>query len=82
MKLHARVSGVVTIELWQRMAGSLSVGDAFQITAGCDKQLATCKSKFDNAVNFRGFPHMPGNGFITRVPKLEGRDHTGKKLTS
>ena len=31
------------------------------MTAGCDKSFATCKAKFDNAVNFRGFPHLPGN---------------------
>lgn len=82
VKLHARISGVVTIELWERMSGAVAAGDAFAITAGCDKQVATCRTKFSNAANFRGFPHMPGNDFITRVPKLEGRDHTGKKIVS
>ena len=41
------------------------LGDTFTVTAGCDKQFATCQAKFANAVNFRGFPHMPGNDFIT-----------------
>ncbi|TKT81235.1 DUF2163 domain-containing protein [Aquamicrobium sp. LC103] len=36
-------------------------GDGFDIRAGCDKQFATCRSKFGNSVNFRGFPHLPGN---------------------
>lgn len=36
-------------------------GDAFSIAAGCDKTFATCKAKFANALNFRGFPHLPGN---------------------
>ena len=36
-------------------------GDAFRIIAGCDKSFATCKAKFDNGLNFRGFPHLPGN---------------------
>ena len=36
-------------------------GDTFDITAGCDKSFATCKAKFANALNFRGFPHLPGN---------------------
>ena len=31
------------------------------IRAGCDKAFATCKAKFDNASNFQGFPHLPGN---------------------
>jgi uncharacterized phage protein (TIGR02218 family) len=82
VKMHARVLGVVTVEVWQRMPGPVVAGDAFTITAGCDKQIATCRAKFANAVNFRGFPHMPGNDFVTRVPKLEGRDHTGRKIVS
>lgn len=40
---------------------AIDPGDAFQIVAGCDKTFATCKSKFGNALNFRGFPHLPGN---------------------
>ena len=36
-------------------------GDTFTVTAGCDKRFATCRSKFDNQLNFRGFPHLPGN---------------------
>lgn len=38
-----------------------SPGDTFQIVAGCDKRFVTCKEKFANPVNFRGFPHLPGN---------------------
>jgi uncharacterized phage protein (TIGR02218 family) len=33
------------------------------ITAGCDKSFATCKARFDNGINFRGFPHVPGSDF-------------------
>ncbi len=36
-------------------------GDTFTIVAGCDKTFATCKEKFGNHQNFRGFPHLPGN---------------------
>lgn len=39
----------------------VAVGDTFAIAAGCDKGFATCKAKFANGVNFRGFPHLPGN---------------------
>ena len=35
------------------------------LTAGCDKQLATCRAKFANAASYRGFPHMPGNDFLS-----------------
>ena len=58
-----------TIELWQPMAHAIAPGDTFTVTAGCDKQFATCQAKFANAVNFRGFPHMPGNDFVTAVAR-------------
>lgn len=35
---------------------------------GCDRTLATCASRFGNAVNFQGEPHLPGNDLITRYP--------------
>jgi uncharacterized phage protein (TIGR02218 family) len=34
------------------------------VTAGCDKSLATCRDRFANLLNFRGFPHMVGNDFV------------------
>ena len=37
---------------------------AVTLTAGCDKQFATCRDRFGNADNFRGFPHMPGRDFV------------------
>jgi uncharacterized phage protein (TIGR02218 family) len=36
-------------------------GDRFTVRAGCDKHFATCRAKFSNPENFRGFPHLPGN---------------------
>ena len=45
----------------------IAAGDAFAVTAGCDKRFATCRDEFANGVNFRGFPHMPGNDFVTRA---------------
>ncbi|MDB4970794.1 MAG: hypothetical protein JWN44_6483 [Myxococcales bacterium] len=36
-----------------------AVGDAFTIAAGCDKQQATCSSKFGNLTHFRGLPYIP-----------------------
>ncbi len=68
VKRHARRQPA-TLELWQPMAHAIAPGDAFTVTAGCDKQFATCQAKFANAVNFRGFPHMPGNDFVTAVAR-------------
>ncbi len=69
VKRHALAGTDATIELWQPMALTIAPGDTFTITAGCDKQFATCQAKFANAVNFRGFPHMPGNDYILAVAR-------------
>lgn len=58
---HAKRDGAVTLTLWPGAGFAPAAGDAFQVTAGCDKSFATCKAKFANAANFRGFPHLPGN---------------------
>jgi uncharacterized phage protein (TIGR02218 family) len=68
IKRHSLVGGVVSIELWQPMSETVAAGHAFTITAGCDKQFSTCKAKFSNAVNFRGFPYMPGNDIVVSYP--------------
>lgn len=39
---------------------ALQVGDTYQAVAGCDKRLDTCVARFNNALNFRGEPHVPG----------------------
>ena len=69
VKRHTLAGTEATIELWQPMAMSIAPSDTFTITAGCDKQFATCKAKFANAVNFRGFPHMPGNDYVLAVAR-------------
>ena len=61
------------------MALAIAPGDTFTITAGCDKQFATCGAKFANAVNFRGFPHMPGNDYILAVARPGEPVTTGKR---
>jgi uncharacterized phage protein (TIGR02218 family) len=47
-------------ELQGEMPYDILAGDSFEVYAGCDKTLATCKAKFSNVINFRGFPHVPG----------------------
>jgi uncharacterized phage protein (TIGR02218 family) len=64
VKRHTADASGVTIALWQAMPEPIAPGDAFVITAGCDKQFATCRDRFGNAANFRGFPHIPGNDYV------------------
>ena len=37
----------------------VAVGDQFQISAGCDHQIVTCQTKFNNLTNFGGTPFIP-----------------------
>jgi uncharacterized phage protein (TIGR02218 family) len=72
VKSHVRLASLSTIELWTEAEGPPAAGDEFAITAGCDKRIETCKARFSNAVNFRGFPSMPGNQFLTQVERGGG----------
>ena len=58
------------------MPRPIVVGDQVRLVAGCDKTFATCKAKFANALNFRGFPHLPGNdaayGYVVDGGRFDG----------
>jgi uncharacterized phage protein (TIGR02218 family) len=77
VKLHARSDSTVTIELWQQTSEPIAPSDTFRIVAGCDKQFATCRAKFNNVPNFRGFPHVPGNDFLLSVATRDGNNDGG-----
>lgn len=53
-----------TVVLYEPMGRSLTVGDTFELSAGCDKTFNTCRYKFNNVRNFRGFPYLPGQNRI------------------
>jgi uncharacterized phage protein (TIGR02218 family) len=74
VKLHSKAGSAVTIELWQRLSEPIAPGDTFRIVAGCDKQFSTCRTKFDNVPNFRGFPHVPGNDFMLSVASRKDKN--------
>ncbi|HYW14702.1 MAG TPA: DUF2163 domain-containing protein [Allosphingosinicella sp.] len=47
---------------------AIAEGDLVEIREGCDKSFATCGTRFANAENFRGEPHLPGMDLLTRYP--------------
>lgn len=69
VKRHLAGEGSATIELWLQPASPLAAGATFVVTVGCDKHLGTCRDRFANVANFRGFPHMPGNDFVMSVAR-------------
>ena len=46
----------------------LSLGQEVAVFAGCDRSFATCKSKFNNTINYGGSPHMPGKSPFDGMP--------------
>ena len=43
-----------------------AAGETVRIFAGCDHTIATCKTKFDNVLNYGGFAFVPIlNPFLT-----------------
>lgn len=44
------------------------LGARVTLREGCDRTLATCVTRFANAINFQGEPHLPGNDLVTRYP--------------
>lgn len=71
IKAHTRTAGVDVVELWAAPALPLAVGDTATFTAGCKKDIDTCRTKFANILNFRGFPHIPGADAVTRYPRSD-----------
>lgn len=69
------------IELWEPMSKGLAAGDSVRLIAGCDKRSDTCKLKFNNFVNFQGFPHIPGEDWLVSFPSKNG-DNDGGSLFS
>ncbi len=67
------------LTLWRPPAAPAEPGDTLTLVAGCDKSAATCRAKFDNLLNFRGFPFMPGDDWATTYPN-SGGPHDGGSL--
>lgn len=74
---HAVDGSSAKLTLWQKAALPVEAGDTFTIVAGCDKTFPTCKAKFNNVANHRGFPHMPGNDFAMSFAKANGPNDGG-----
>lgn len=80
VRSHDKYGAVVSVETWFRPSYPIQVGDTFEIFAGCKKDSATCIAKFNNIVNFQGFPHIPGNDVITAYPVKGGAGQTGGSI--
>ena len=49
-----------------------AAGSRLRLREGCDRTLATCATRFANAINFQAEPFLPGNDLIARYPAPNG----------
>jgi uncharacterized phage protein (TIGR02218 family) len=80
--VHRGETAGALIELIDHPGAHLVLDAAFTIYAGCDKRFETCRAKFANGFNFRGFPHMPGNDVVQSGPIVGDRLDGGSRFSS
>lgn len=71
-----RVAGRTYGRLCDAVLGDSRCGITVAPGAECDKRWTTCVQTFANGLNFRGFPTLPGEDFLTLYP-TEGERHDG-----
>ena len=79
IKRDATVDGTRTIETWEPLRAPVVPGDRVRLVAGCDKRFETCRTKFDNILNFQGFPDIPGEDWVMAVPKSNAPNTGGSR---
>lgn len=58
----------VEITLYLRAGFNVQVGDTGTIYPGCAKTVIDCAQKFNNILNYRGFPYIPGENYQRTYP--------------
>ena len=78
-----RLDGAARVlELWEETRLPIRIGDRLRLQAGCDKSAVACQKKFDNFLNFRGFPHMPGEDWSVTYPVSGSKMDGGSQQSS
>lgn len=54
------------LSLDRPLSVELTSGTPLELREGCDHTLNTCSERFNNALNFRGEPFLPGNDLLAR----------------
>lgn len=68
VKADSEADGIHTVELWEALRAEILPGDTLRLDAGCNKRRSTCRDKFSNVLNFRGFPDIPGDSRLLTIP--------------
>jgi hypothetical protein len=69
MEIKSWTNATRVIKLKFPMPFDIAVEDTFEIVPGCQKRFTEdCVGKFGNGVNHQGFPDVPGQDTLLRVP--------------
>jgi uncharacterized phage protein (TIGR02218 family) len=80
IKLDRVADTIRTVELWDTLRAAVASGDTVRLTAGCDKRMATCRLKFNNLMNYRGFPDIPDEDWQMAHPtRMSARDGSSRR---
>ncbi len=79
IKQDKQITDGRSVQLWTSIGGGLAVGDRVKLTVGCDKSMGTCRLKFNNMLNFQGFPDLPGEDWVMAVPRKNNPNAGGSR---
>lgn len=66
--MEVKTLAAPTISLLMPMPYDIAVGDTYDVSAGCDRDPATCRDAFSNLDNFRGFPFLSTTNELSQGP--------------
>lgn len=69
-ELKTAVSATLTFSLYLKAPFTITAGDTFNVTAGCDKRFVTCKF-YARQKSFRGYPDIPGQDRYLNYPDAQ-----------
>ena len=67
------------IELAEPVPVAVVIDDHICLVAGCDKRFSSCRLKFDNVINFQGFPDLLSEDYGMQHPSKAGRLNGGSR---
>jgi uncharacterized phage protein (TIGR02218 family) len=82
IKQHDLSGGIAYFTFWNKLVSIPTVGSTFSVLAGCKQTLLVCKNKFNNVINFQGFPSIPGNNVLTSTPIPGSSSNDGQSMVA
>jgi len=69
--IEAKYFNGFSFEIFLSMPFDIKPGDTFRVRPGCDKRVVTCKTKYNNIINMRAEPYVPGRDALASYPDAQ-----------